>query len=256
MCSRDLPKPNPGSTRRRERGMPARSQAAARALEEGAHFADDIVVMRRVLHRPGLALHVHQASRGAAFGDGLERAGRRQRRHVVHERCAGRDRAAHHRGLARVDGNRNGERAREALDERDHAPQFLLVIDRRARPAASTRRPRRRWPRPPRRVPAPARALRGNSRKRPPSEKESGVTLSTPMTTGRSRSSRKRPHWRRMGAGLQVRAFPSGRAAARRSGLAGRRADHRFGLRSRPGRPVRVPGLVPVRRRLAARGPP
>ena len=94
----------------------------------------------------------------------------------------------------------------------------------------------------------------GNSRKRPPSEKESGVTLMTPMTTGRSRSSRKRPHWRRMGvrpAGAGVSVGKSGYAplrsgwpAAQSPVQASRCPGRRFASLSRPSRAVasaRVP---------------
>ena len=51
--------------------------------EEALDLADHIVVTRVLLHRPRLALHVHQADGGTGFGGGLERAGEAQRAHVV-----------------------------------------------------------------------------------------------------------------------------------------------------------------------------
>ena len=58
--------------------------ASSHALgQERMHFGHHVVVMRRDLHRPRLALHVHQAHRRVALGHRLQRAGARQRAHEL-----------------------------------------------------------------------------------------------------------------------------------------------------------------------------
>ena len=52
---------SPDRSTMRSRAMPAATQAVARARQEVAHLGHDVVIVRRRLHRPRLALHVHQA---------------------------------------------------------------------------------------------------------------------------------------------------------------------------------------------------
>src|SRR5688572_3107163 len=103
-------------------------------------------------------------------------------------------------------------------------------------------------------IAAPSAAMRSahataesTATKRPPSEKESGVTFRTPMTTGLPRSSEKRPHWRCMRRG-PAEGGSGWRARRRGSGLAGRRADHGFGLDRAAA--ARSAGIFPVLRRF------
>ena len=87
------------------------------------------------------------------------------------------------------------------------APQFLVERNRRRRCRRDASIPRRYrgCRRPPRPCGAPARWRRAGSRKRPPSENESGVTLRMPMTSGRpaasSRASVRMRPGRRAGYG-------------------------------------------------------
>ena len=179
----------PGSTRMRSRGMPAASAAATRASRKSHDVEQHVVVGGRVLHGLRVALRVHQADRPAGA---RRRAARlagswRQRRDVVEEVGAGVEGGARHRGVAGVD----RDRQREALgaqrgDHRHDAGDLLLE---RHRVGAGARR-----------LAADVEdvgALRreraglrergvGSARCRPPSEKLSGVTLSTPMIRGRS----------------------------------------------------------------------
>src|SRR5579863_2377719 len=93
-------------------------------------------------------------------------------------------------------------------------------------------------------------AARGSS-KRPPSEKESGVTLSTPMTSGCVRSNVLVPHRSNIGGGPcapRLRAVPQSPSMLA-SGRANRAAA-RCTLRRRLGRWFVGQGLVPVLGRL------
>ena len=84
MCSSVLPKPMPGSTASRSRGMPAAAQAASRGLQESEDLERRVVIARIELHGARLALHVHQDRRRAAArrpGEASRIA--RQRRDVV-----------------------------------------------------------------------------------------------------------------------------------------------------------------------------
>src|SRR3954463_13895599 len=84
LCSTVLPKPIPGSRQIRSSGMPAETATPSRRsrrggpppalalrplLEEGGDLRGDVVVARIGLHRPRLALHVHQAEVGARLRD-------------------------------------------------------------------------------------------------------------------------------------------------------------------------------------------
>ena len=88
-------------------------------------------------------------------------------------------------GLARVDRDRHGAVA-QALEHRQHARDSSS--SRRHAAGAGTARLARRCRgcrRPPRSAGVACASAACGSRKRPPSENESGVTLTTPMTSGR-----------------------------------------------------------------------
>ena len=90
LCSSVLPKPIPGSSRIRSSAIPGGDRERHPLLEERLDVADDIVVVRVVLHRPRAAEHVHQAAVGAAVGDDAGHLGvAPQRGHVVDEGGAG-----------------------------------------------------------------------------------------------------------------------------------------------------------------------
>ena len=177
-----------GRTQSWSRGTPAATAAPMPAGEEVAHLRDDVVVGRVLLHRLGLALHVHQHEPGAASFD-ERRASRGRRRPRRRSRCDAPAAIAAPRDLrlARVDADRDvghlGAAAARSPGARGRAPRRR---GRAPRPAASTRRPRRGCPR--RRPPSAARASprRRRSRNRPPSLNESGVTLTMPMSRVRS----------------------------------------------------------------------
>ena len=83
--------------------------------EEAVHVGDDIVVLRRILHRARLAEHVHQHHRHAERGGGVQRAFAAQRVDVVDHAGAGGDRGAHHFGLGGVDADRQRCLLRQSL---------------------------------------------------------------------------------------------------------------------------------------------
>ena len=93
---------------------------------------------------------------------------------------------AHHLGIAGVDRQRNANPFRQPLDDGQHAPAFFLAC--RSGPSRAGSDPRRcRECRPLRpRAAAPWAMAASGARYWPPSEKLSGVTLTTPMTRGRS----------------------------------------------------------------------
>ena len=72
-----LPKPIPGSRQTRSSGSPAADGEGEALLEEGGDLGDDVLVVRRGLHRARLSLHVHQAEIRPRLGDDAgERPGR------------------------------------------------------------------------------------------------------------------------------------------------------------------------------------
>ena len=74
LSSRRLPKPMPGSTRIRSRAMPAARARGGGLGEEVPHLGGAVGVGGRLLHGPGLALHVHE-------DDGRAAPRRREGRH-------------------------------------------------------------------------------------------------------------------------------------------------------------------------------
>ena len=165
-----------GSRRRRE---PLR--------EERLHVVDDVVVARAGLHRARLALHVHEADVGAGVGDDAGELGvAAQRRDVVDELRAQGERSAGDLGLRRVDRDRH--LAGECLEHGDDTAQFLVEATPSAPgrvdspPTSTIAAPSASWSR------AVAAAVQG-SKFTAPSENESGVTLTIPITLGRGKRS-------------------------------------------------------------------
>ena len=239
---RVLPKPMPGSTRMRARGMPAASAAATRASRIVEDVEEHVVVGGRVLHRLRVALRVHQADRAAGgSGDGEAVGIVGERRDVVEEVGAGVEGGAGHGGVAGVDRDRQRRSPRRAArrspGRRGRSPRRAARGRRRGGSTRRRCRGCRRRPRPwrGRRASAPTGA-----RCRPPSEKLSGVTLRTPMIRGRSSA---RPQTGGRGAvealgdlGRQ-RGGGDAAAAARRGG-ARRPRRTRAGRRRAAGRPA------------------
>ncbi len=145
------------------------------------------------MHRRRRAAHVHQADAAARVrGDDVERARAAQRRDVVDDVGAEIERGAHHLGLGRVDRHRAAEADRGTRAPARHAR--ARPRPRPApRPAGSTRR-RCRGCRRPRFSSRSQRAIaRSGVSAASPSENESGVTLTIPITRGRARSISNRP---------------------------------------------------------------
>ena len=159
-------------------------------LEEARDVVDDVVVARVVLHRPRLAEHVHQAEPDAGVGDDRPP-------------CAGRGAARSRRSRA------TRRRPRAACATSALRVSIETVAPRRTSSSTtgSTRRSsssgaHRVGPGPRRLAPdvddrcasrsaarARARSRCAESTCRPPSENESGVTLTTPTTAGRGNAS-------------------------------------------------------------------
>ena len=135
---------------------------------------------------------MHDDHRYAMFGDHpRDVAVVLQAPHVVDDRGAGLDRPSRHLGLHGIDRDRNAERYRGGEDRREalHFPIERHRDGSRRRDGSTPRRyPECRRLRPPSGRLGQRRSE--GSRKRPPSENKSGVTLSTPITSGRSSVSR------------------------------------------------------------------
>ena len=181
-----LAEPDAGSRQIRSSGMPSADGEREPLLEEPRHLGDDVVVARVVLHRPRLAEHVHEAEVRVRAGDDAGQLGiAAQRGDVVHEHGPELERAAGDLRLRRVD--RDGQLAGDRLEHGNDAAQ--LLVERHAlRPGpgglAADVHER-----------GALLAMRAGSRDRrrrdrgcaPPSENESGVTFTIPMTLGRGK---------------------------------------------------------------------
>ena len=160
--------------------------------EERLHVVDHVVVGRGLLHRARRPLHVHQHHVAAALrADRRQLRVRAQRGHVVDDLGAGVERRLGDRGLRGVDRDRRVQRRRaprapgatrassSSADDLAGAGTGRLPADVEEvgarRPASS-----RAWA-----IAASA------SRYRPPSENESGVTLTMPIS--RIGASRRAP---------------------------------------------------------------
>ena len=103
-----------------------------------AHLGDDVVVLRRLLHRLRLALLVHEAHRGVARRDRLQRARAFPAADVVDQARAGLDGFAHERGLAGVDRDRHAAVC-QRFEHRQHAAALFVERHRcGARPGRFT----------------------------------------------------------------------------------------------------------------------
>ena len=181
LCSSVLPKPIPGSSWIRSSATPAATANAHPLLEERLDVGDDVVVARIALHRARLAEHVHQAAVDAAVGDegrpGPGRCGTRvtsltywRRRRPPPRRprassCRSRSAPDVARGPRPPRSRARAPRSAgtgSAPGRVDSPPTSMMSA-----PSATSRRPC---------------AMAGRRRRTaPPSEKESGVTLTTPM---------------------------------------------------------------------------
>ena len=139
----------------------------------------------------GMPLHVHEADRAAGLGDHVGHlVVVAQRAHVVDDGRAGGERAAGDLRLHRVDRDGDADAAGERLDHRQHAAQLLVQGDQlgaRPRGLAADVDDRRALTH--QREGLLERGVGGEEL--PPSENESGVTLTTPMMAGNCRSSAK-----------------------------------------------------------------
>ena len=187
-----LPKPRPGSMAIASAATPA-SAARSRGVGEergdvgradGRSARSSCIVRGSV---PFMCMRIAPAPAAAIVAEhaGIEAP----RRDVVDEVRAGLERRARDGGLARVDRERRVRLlARMRVDDRDDARDLLLgrerpglAVGRRPRRLAADVHDRRAL------LEHRERARDGRaprSKWRPPSEKESGVTLTTPMTTG------------------------------------------------------------------------
>ena len=100
------------------------------ACKKPVNVGQHVVVMRCVLHAPGLALHVHEADRHRQFGGDLERLVALQRAHVVDKTRTGCNRRAHDVGLARINRDRHRCPFRQCLDHRQDASPLFIRRDR------------------------------------------------------------------------------------------------------------------------------
>ena len=153
LCAAVFPKPMPGSRQTSSSRLPAATANASRSSRNALHVGDDVVVDRVVLHRPRLALHVHEAEVAAGVGDDTrELRVAAQRGDVVHELDAELERAPRDRRLRGVDRDRRAARSASTGSTRRSSSSALTPSSR----AASTRRRRRRSPRPRRASPTPS----------------------------------------------------------------------------------------------------
>ena len=182
--------------RGRGRGVPrdaAGEQPSRRCGELGAYLGDDVVVDRPVCIRccgpasasrrkgtPALGDQRHHVGVGEAAAD------------VVDERRAGVERRGGDLGAHRVDDTTTPSSLRASTTGRTRRSSSSRWAARR--PGGSTRRRRRRGRRPRRPARARARWPPPGSNQLPPSVNESGVTLTTPMSTGRP-TAVGRPLW-------------------------------------------------------------
>ena len=169
--------------------MPARDRHRHALGELGRDLGRRISVHRARVHVARAPARVHQHERRPPGDD--DRGKRRvvcKRADVVHEQGAQVDRTIGDLGLVGVDGNRNVEPAAQALEHRRAGGATPRRPAADPHPVAST--PRRC--RSDRRRPAPSRARRAiaasGAKRSPPSAKESGVTLTMPMTSVRAPS--------------------------------------------------------------------
>ena len=184
LCAAVLPKPIPGSSRMRSSAIPSPDGERQPLLEERLDLRDDVVVARS-----GAASCA--ARRACASGSSRRRAAAtsaaisgsaRNARHVVDERRARVERGRGDGRLGGVDRDLRARRRREPATTGSTRAISSAAADRLGARAASTRRRRRGCPRPARSARSPWATAASASRKRPPSENESGVTLTTPIS--------------------------------------------------------------------------
>ncbi len=96
------------------------------------HLTDDIVVVRRVLHRARGSAHVHRDVRGPGRGrDPHELGLRSAARHVVHHPRTRVERGPGDRGFRRVDAHGDAGPVGERAHHRKHPAQLFVGVDGR-----------------------------------------------------------------------------------------------------------------------------
>ena len=95
------------------------------------HLAEQVVVVRGLLHGAGRPLHVHDDERRPGAGDDVaETRVEAQRRDVVDDRRPGCKGRLRHGGLRGVDAHRHAGARGQLPDDGHHAAQLLLLGDR------------------------------------------------------------------------------------------------------------------------------
>ena len=88
---------------------------------------NDVAILRLLLHRTRLALHVHEAHRTLQFGCRLQRTFLAERADVVDHHGAHPGRRAHDGGPARIDGNGHIGVVDDSLDYRQNPVELFLL---------------------------------------------------------------------------------------------------------------------------------
>jgi hypothetical protein len=169
-----------GSTTMRSLATPAASSARARSERNAATSPTTSPYEGSTCMVSGVPCMCITQTHGYRRGDGLDRPGSAKGVHVVHHRRARRDRAAHHLGLHRVHETTMPASASASIDGK-HAPQ--LFVERNGRGAGTRRLAAHVHEVGASSRQAPAVIDRaGRIEEAPPSEKESAVTFTMPMT--------------------------------------------------------------------------
>ena len=245
-CSGCLAKPRPGSTTIRSAATPAARAASTRCAQLPPHVGDHVVVRGLGVHVAAVATAVHEHPGDAGIRDDAGHGGVGEAAaDVVHHDGARRDGGRRHPRPGGVDADRDPAPG-ELGDHGQDPPELLLGIARGRRRVASTRHRRRRSRRrrPPCRSPCATAASMVSWR--PPSEKESGVTLRIPMTTHRPgrASARAGPGHRRIlcrtsastSSARRARSSTTATAETRSARAASSSMPRQVGLHRQPGR--------------------
>ena len=189
LCSRGLGEAEPRVEHEPLRGDPGgerRLDPLGQLVADGRHHAARAVVRRELLHVVAVRAPVHRDVRHAVRRPRRRRiSGSAQAAGDVVDDARRRPRSAASATSARmVSTETAAPSAASALDHRDHAAELLGHAAAGWRRGGWTRRRRRagRRPRPAARGRARSRSVVGPA---PPSENESGVTLTTPISRGR-----------------------------------------------------------------------
>ena len=135
---------------------------------------------------------------------------------VVHDGRAGGERSLGDRGLAGVDADRHGRLGREPHDHGQHPVALLGGSRTGVAPGRVDSPPTSSTSAPAATSASPCATAASGSRNRPPSEKESGVTLTMPITAGRTPQTDDQANiaWQDTGLRPRPRLYRYGRFAA------------------------------------------